>query len=291
MKLLLCRMLQKKALALLFVLAPFLQAISAESKTIQATTDVVYWSFSETTGPVINTQSPLNQSDSAADSTYNGWVGYSPDNDDGEVDRDGSHARFNGQRNSIVFIANASHADLNPGNESFIVTAHFAVDQSVLSDEALGRNQTWNLVQKGRFNNLGGQWKLQIRKNHSGRIFLQCLFNDNQPDTPKESIQIPLNKTWIRGDHMLKGRCTLDRSANQLSVDLTNTTKDINVARKKTELRNNFGSVVPQLGECGTPNAFGGNVTIGNKPLCPKQQLDTDDAFRGKVYSVRIQRF
>lgn len=283
MKRLFAQALSAKALALLFVLAPLAEA---------STDSVVYWTFSQTSGPVLNTQPSHGQSNSSMHQNHSGWIGYSRANsDDGEVVRDGTLAKFNGQRNSIVFVDDANHTDLNPGDGSFIVTTRFAVDQSVLEDDALGLNQTWNLVQKGRYNNSGGQWKLQIRKNHAGRIFLQCLFNDNNADAEKETTQVRLKKTWIEADHILEGQCTLDRLANRLSVDLTNTTLNIPLKPKTAELRNSFATVAPQAGECGSPNAFGGNVTIGNKPLCPKQKLDTDDAFRGKVYSVRIQRF
>ena len=52
-----------------------------------------------------------------------------------------------------------------------------------------------------------------------------------------------------------------------------------------------FGTVAPEAGECGTSESYGGNVAIGNKPLCPDQELDTNDAFRGEVFNVRIERF
>ena len=146
-------------------------------------------------------------------------------------------------------------------------------------------------MQKGRFNNSGGQWKIQVRKNHSGRVFLQCLVNDNKTDSKKESVQIRLKNAWISDENTLEGRCSLNREKNELSAELTNLTTGVSARSKTAELNNNFGAVAPHAGECGSPESFGGNVTIGNKPLCPNQQLDTNDAFRGKVQSILIQRF
>lgn len=284
-----------KALALL-ALVP-----CAFASTNALTNTVANWTFSQSAGPIVNTQVSDDQNDPATNSATknsrnnprnNGWTGYSPDSDDdNEVDRNGSHARFNGQRNSIVLIDDANHTDFNPGYDSLVVTAQFAINRSALNEEALGFNQTWNLVQKGRFNNAGGQWKLQIRKNHSGRIFLQCLVNDDKPDTRRVAAQIPLKKAWLNDEQTLEGSCTLNRKTNELSAELTNTTQNINVPAITKALTEDFGAVAPQAGMCGSPEAFGGNVAIGNKPLCPDQKLDTNDAFRGKVHSVLIQRF
>jgi len=272
--------------------AALLAAISAFGLTANASEKIAYWTFSETEGPVFNAQISENENHATAEQRHQGWIGYSPNiSDDGEVLRNGSYARFNGQRNSIVLIDDTEHLDFNPGEQSFIISAHFSIDQSVLSSEALGPNQTWNLVQKGRFNNTGGQWKLQIRKNNNGRLFLQCLMNDDIQDTKKTSVQIALKQHWILREEPLKGRCELNRAESELRLELTTENQTNRVLRKATTLRTSFGAVAPQVGQCGSPNAFGGNIAIGNKPLCPDQKLDTDDAFRGKVYSLQIDRF
>lgn len=260
-----------RALALLFVLAP----------NAQANGTVAHWTFEQTKGSVVNTQSHNNQND--------GWIGYSPDNtDDNEVERNASMVAFNGARNSIILIDDANHTDFNPGLNALVISARFVVDRSVLDEDALGLNQTWNLVQKGRFNNVGGQWKMQIRKSHNGRLFLQCLVNDDKPETKSTKVQVVLKPKWINSDHIFEGRCELSRKDKELRVDLTNTTQGNKTLRKTSEVPAEFGAVAPQAGECGTPQAFGGNVAIGNKPLCEDQELDTDDAFRGTVFSIKI---
>jgi len=272
--------------------ATLLAALSAFGFTANASETIAYWTFSQTEGPVINEHISENKNHSTAKQRHQGWIGYSSNNsDDDEVLRNGSHARFNGQRNSIVLIDDTEHLDFNPRNESFIISTHFSIDQSVLSSNALGPNQTWNLVQKGRFNNTGGQWKLQIRKNNNGRIFLQCLMNDDQRDTKKASVQIALKQHWILNEEPLKGRCELNRAESELRLELTTANLTNRVLRKATTLRTDFGAVAPRIGQCGSPNAFGGNIAIGNKPLCPNQELDTDDAFRGKVFRLQIDRF
>lgn len=250
---------------------------------------VAHWTFSETNGPIVNTKP---QADGKTPALHNGWVGYSTNiGDDNEVDRNGRRASFNGHRDSIILIDDENHSDFNPGDESLIVTVEFAVNQSALNDEALAPKETWNLIQKGRFNNSGGQWKMQIRKAPRGRLFLQCLINDNKPDTRREATQIPLKKTWITNSHILSGRCTLNRQANELKLELTDLTSGKSESPKTSTLPNDFGSIAPEAGECGTPESWGGNVSIGNKPLCPDQELDTDDAFQGEVFNARIERF
>ena len=235
---------------------------------------------------------PRDRSDSNEHVGGDWQIGYSLDeSDDGEVDRDGPWVRFNGQRDSIILIDADRHADFNPGGGSFAVTVQFVIDRAVLDTEALGPGETWNLLQKGRYNNAGGQWKLQIRKNRSERVFFQCLINDDRPDTPKAAAQIAVSRAWILDSDTLEGRCTLEREANRLSVELTDTTRGIDVPRVTRSLPADFGAVSPRAGECGSPEAFGGNVAIGNKPMCPDQELDTDDAFRGEVHSVRLDRF
>lgn len=254
-----------------------------------AATTMAHWTFSQTQGPVVNEEAAIERD---VKLRHSGWAGYSIDNgDDGEVNRDGERVTFNGQRDSIILIDDANHTDFNPGPESLIITMQFAVDQSALNNEALAPKETWNLIQKGRFNNSGGQWKMQIRKAPAGRLFLQCLINDDKPDTRREAAQIALQKPWVKESHTLLGRCVLNRPANELILELTNLT--IGSSKSKvttTTLSTDFGNVDPQAGDCGTPNAFGGNVSIGNKPLCPDQELDTDDAFRGVVFSAQIER-
>ena len=245
---------------------------------------VAHWTFSQTSGSVINTSTTGSERN-------NGWIGYTSDNsDDTDVVRDGTGASFNGQRNSIILIDDSNHIDFNPGIDSFAISSQFIVDQSVLTEATLGLNQTWNLVQRGRFNNSGGQWKMQIRKSHSNKLFLQCLVNDDKPETKSAKVQIMLKPAWIKANHSFEGRCTLDREDQQISVELTNTTQDKKAKHKAEALPSGFGSVAPRAGECSSPESFGGNVAIGNKPLCPDQELDTDDAFRGVVFSVSVHR-
>jgi len=272
--------------ALLFALGTLVPQVGAASDT------VAFWTFNQTWGPVIDDRARYTWMDPIEYRRSSGRVGYSSDvADDAEVDRDGSRATFNGQRDSIVLIDDDHHEDFNPGAKSLTVFARFVIDRSVMTTEALGPNQTWNLMQKGRYNNAGGQWKLQIRKDHAGRVFFQCLVNDDRPDTPKAAVQTALGHAWILNDHVLAARCTLDRRTDELSIDLTDTTWDVTPPRVATALPVGFGAVAPRAGECGTPEAFGGNVVIGNKPMCPNQQLDTDDAFRGTVHSIRLDRF
>lgn len=259
----------------------------ATSYAAEAT--IAQWDFNQTEGPVANMQ--VKKSREAA-VNHQGWVGYSSDtSDDSEVSRDGTRAAFNGQRNSIILIDDTNHTEFNPENKSLVITVRFKVDRSALSDEALAPKGTWNLIQKGRFNNKGGQWKMQIRKAPDGRLFLQCLINDDLPDTKREAAQTVLDKNWLKSGDTLNGRCTLNRQQNALNLELTNLTTGTAESPVTTTLRANFGNVAPIAGECGSPNAFGGNIAIGNKPLCPNQQLDTDDAFRGEVLSAQIQRF
>ena len=268
--------------------ALFVAAFSvATSYAAEAT--IAQWDFSQTEGPVANMQ--VKASNEAAVS-HNGWVGYSPDtSDDSEVNRDGTRAAFNGQRNSIILIDDTNHAQFNPENESLVIAVEFKVDQSALSDQALAPKGTWNLIQKGRFNNKGGQWKMQIRKAPDGRLFLQCLINDDRPDTKREAAQTVLDKNWLKSGDTFNGRCTLNRQQNTLNLELNNLTTSTAETPVTTALRANFGNVAPIAGECGSPNAFGGSIAIGNKPLCPNQKLDTDDAFRGEVFGAQIMRF
>lgn len=254
-------------------------------------TTIAHWTFSQTDGPVVNDHRPSNEVGDDAKDRHSGWVGYSIDDiDNDEVDRTGSYARFNGRRNSIVLISDTNHTDFNPGNESLILSVGFAVDKSALSDNALAPKGTWNLVQKGRFNNSGGQWKLQIRKGPKGRLFFQCLINDNNSETRRAAAQVVVEKSWIQNDHNLKGGCFLDRQGNELKVDLLSASAPDSLLSASKQLPANFGDVTPRAGQCGTTDAFGGNIAIGNKPLCQNQKLDTNDAFRGAVYSLIVQR-
>lgn len=254
-----------------------------------AKTTISRWTFNETEGPVVNTNTPADGDVSAS---HNGWVGYSANaSDDNEVDRNGSRATFNGHRNSIILIDDVNHSDFNPGDGSLIINMEFLVNQSALNNEALAPKETWNLIQKGRFNNIGGQWKMQIRKGPKGRLFLQCLINDNKSSTKREAGQIRLQDTWILNNHVLFGRCTLNRLANELKLELTDLKSGKTVSSVPKAISSDFGSVVPEAGECGTSESYGGNVAIGNKPLCPNQALDTNDAFQGEVFSVVIERF
>jgi|GEM_PF-2215272 len=250
------------------------------------------WNFGQSEGPVLNMAHRDGAARSSEPGRNDGSVGYSRDRaDDAAVNRDGRRAVFTGARDSIVFIDDTTHSDFNPGSGSLRAHARFTVDRSALSDEALGPNQTWNLVQKGRFNNAGGQWKLQVRKNFSGRIFFQCLVNDDNPGTRRQFTEVAIETAWILDDRVLEGRCTLDRQAAELRAELTDASSGTAVPHTVTALPAAFGDVAPRAGACGTPDAFGGNVTIGNKPLCPNQAFDTDDAFRGAVHEVRIERF
>ena len=271
--------------ALLAVLCTLSPGVGAASGTI------AHWTFEQATGPIVDTRTPDDRDDATGPRGSDGQVGYSPDEgDDGEVDRDGSRAAFNGQRDSIILIDGARHTDFNPGAGSLAVTVQFVIDRSVLDIEALGPNETWNLVQKGRFNNAGGQWKLQIRKNRSERVFFQCLVNDEEPDTPRAAAQIAMSHAWILDGDTIEGRCTLDRENDALRVELTDTTRGIDVLQVTKSLPAGFGAVAPRAGRCGSPESFGENVAIGNKPICPDQELDTDDAFRGEVHGVRLDR-
>lgn len=256
----------------------------ADTRTV-----IAHWTFSESSGPVINA-GPVVKGQSSVN--HNGWVGYTASaDDDTQVERNADQAIFNGNRNSIILIDDAHHTDLNPGDGSLIVTMEFQVNQSALDDKALAPKETWNLIQKGRFNNTGGQWKLQIRKGPQKRLFLQCLINDNKPGTKREAGQIHLEDRWVANKHTLLGRCTLNRQTNELKLELTDLKSGKTVASVANAISKDFGAVAPESGACGTPESFGGNVAIGNKPLCPDQELDTNDAFQGAVSSVLIERF
>ncbi|MBX2878512.1 MAG: hypothetical protein KTR32_01210 [Granulosicoccus sp.] len=273
--------------------ATLIVAVSALVPAFATETTIAFWDFSEPAGPVINSvvNAEVNVSE-ATSARHGGWVGYSVDtSDDGEVERDGSRAAFNGERDSIVLIDGTDHTEFNPDDGSLVITLQFAVDRSALSEAALAPKGTWNLIQKGRYNNQGGQWKMQIRKAPAGRLFFQCLINDDNPDIKRAVAQTVLKKRWIEKGYVFTGRCTLNRQSNELSLELSNSTTGNTQSPVKTSLHPDFGNVAPRAGECGSPNSFGANVAIGNKPLCPNQTLDTNDAFRGEVFSAHIKRF
>jgi len=236
-----------KIWASLFPLAAKAALLAAFFYTTQSHADtrtvIAHWTFSESSGPVINA-GPVVEGQSSVN--HNGWVGYTASaDDDTEVERNTDQAIFNGNRNSIILIDDAHHTDLNPGDGSLITTMEF----------------------------------------------LQCLINDNKPGTKREAGQIHLEDRWVANKHTLLGRCTLNRQTNELKLELTDLKSGKTVASVANAISKNFGAVAPESGACGTPESFGGNVAIGNKPLCPDQELDTNDAFQGAVSSVLIERF
>ena len=250
-----------------------------------------HWRFNQVSGPIIDSYVPKHGEDLTSPRRNDGWIGYSKGvADDSAVVRTGSSLEFSGERSSIVFIDDAFHTDFNPGKGSLKINARFKLDPSVLSAAALGATETWNVAQKGRFFNTRGQWKMQILKARNNAIYLHCLVNDDRADTPAQSARVKIASSWISAGRILTANCTLDRNAHELRVDIQNKSSGIMPRSVTSVLTPNFGAVAPRAGACGTRDAFGGHVTIGNKPLCPGDQYDTDDAFRGKIYKVRIYR-
>lgn len=216
----------------------------------------------------------------------------------GPVGRD-----FTGDDADIVvnLVAAGESDDLNPAGSVFV----FQVEGLTLTKtahELLVTNDSrlsWNLMQRGLAGNPGGQWKMSLVNERSGRVKAQCVVRDEA----NRFLRVN-SSTEIRPGEPSAISCFFDDRKNELSVDVDGRTDQASAVVRKpvdgTEVvvfdttrgitEEEFGTSNPNGGgTCGgaLPDGIGNTITIGNKPACGVT-LEADDRFQGRIERALI---
>ena len=192
-------------------------------------------------------------------------------------------------KNSRAVVDNDS--GLNPGNRDFRVRMKFKFDKDI------GPQSSWNLVQKGRYGNRGGQWKLELSRNAGNSVSFRCSFQRPRESDGSAGEQFAV-KVLDRGTSLQKGKlyelsCRLNRSSSR--VQIVAGVRNVEQNRwtwgvKNTEISQSaFGSIAP-YGGC----YLGSRVNIGGKSYCANENPGSDDLaddmFRGFISYVKVYK-
>jgi len=262
------------------------------------------WRFNNASGPVIDNIGITN-----------GVVGYVDQNYEGTAVRQRGRIVFEGKPNSIVLIDDDTigQFDATKGTTYFRYKARLKLPRNLtttLNDDGdliFPSRATWNVVQKGRSGNPGGQWKMQIIE-RNGQAYLQCVIQDGvngQIDATAWGQPFEFNKIHY-------ATCVVDRRKNLLKAIIENeedngkpfrnnptaTATNANGVviadeRRRGVMPAGFGDIAPMSGACGASNPYGQTVSIGNKPVCPGSdfdKLDSSDQFVGKIYQIKVEK-
>jgi|GEM_PF-4931597 len=196
--------------------------------------------------------------------------------------------RFRGtNKNSRVVIDNQS--GMSPGTKDFLVRARIRFTSE------LPYQASWNFAQRGRADNIGGQWKLELarsKQSSGGKVSFRCLFR--RPGAPSEPLTV---QVLDRGSSLQKNMtydvsCRLNRSSTNASVTagVNNTaTNRWTWASKSSGIRNViFGSINPRGNSC----ALGNVTTIGGKAYCANENPDQselrEDMYKGYLLWMKV---
>lgn len=271
-----------------------------------------FWKFNEVDGPILDAYDRSGTNDCTSYRANNGFVGsWSGFDDTADVlDRHGGgRVQFDGlSPNHIVMIGPDHHEDFNADRSSLLWRVKAKLEPDALSNGKMESVDTWNLMQKGRFNQFG-MWKMQImpfKESYWEGSNLAFIQTSNWPDQATTNDPIlhcqvqdennvvvnAYSRVRLEPGVLYRLRCVLDRTNGELKAIVSENQSKDRIEEEappykvyETPLPEGLGLVSPGLFAnfaCSVysadkdwpPVGFGGHnlndfVAIGNKPECP----------------------
>ncbi len=223
----------------------------------------------------------------------NGYIGFLPTAiDDADVQRQNGVLTFNGNDNSLLIAPVTNSDQANPDGEIFRWIVEFSVPQSSIDLLLSQTSPSWNLMQRGFFNNSGGQWKTQLIT--SGNVVkAECIVRDGaryNGQGPYLFISAKSsNAVAIGANTVHTAICEYDDANNELAIIVDGLRHSVSTLNENQFPGASFGNVNP-VGSttCTGSNPLGGSITMGNKPAC--NTIDDNDRFVGDLYRAEIQK-